>query len=83
MKEIWHKDYPLLSVTEAELDENNSLKKILNLVGEDKQVLDFGCATGYLARLLLPKRCRVTGIEINSQAAEIANNTVKKWLLPI
>ncbi|RAM51849.1 MAG: methyltransferase [Hapalosiphonaceae cyanobacterium JJU2] len=67
------KDYPLLpNITIEELDENSSLKKMLHWVGENKRVIDFGCATGYFARLLSSKGCQVTGIEINAKAAKIA-----------
>ncbi len=67
------KDYPLLSnLSAADLDDNSSLKKMLQLVGENKRVVDFGCATGYFARFLTNKGCQVTGVEVNSQAAKSA-----------
>ncbi|KST67355.1 glycosyltransferase [Mastigocoleus testarum] len=69
----WAKSYPLLEdITEESLDDNSSLKKILNFVEENKQIIDFGCATGYLANLLNRKGCTVTGVEINPDAAKIA-----------
>lgn len=73
--EDWQKDYPSTEeVTEESLDDNSSLKKMLNLVedGRDRDVIDFGCATGYLSNLLQKKGCTVTGIEINVDAAKIA-----------
>jgi O-antigen biosynthesis protein len=73
MKEHIEKDYPLqANIEEESLDENNSLKKILRFVGENKRVIDFGCATGYLAKLLHKKGCIVTGVEINPEAAILA-----------
>jgi len=73
MNNNWQKDYPLVSnLSEADLDENSSLKKMSRLVGENKRLIDFGCATGYLAQLLKSKGCQVTGVEVNSKAAEIA-----------
>ena len=67
------KDYPLVSdLSEADLDENSSLKKMSRLVGDNKQVIDFGCATGYFAQLLKSKGCQVTGVEINPSAAKVA-----------
>ncbi len=73
MKEYIEKDYPLQAhIEEESLDENNSLKKILNFVGENKRVIDFGCATGYLAKLLQKRGCIVTGVEINPDAAGLA-----------
>lgn len=76
------KDYPLLpNITAEDLDENSSLKKILRWVGENKHVIDFGCATGYLARLVSSKGCRVTGIEINAKAAKIAEQYCEKVIV--
>ena len=73
MNSSTQKDYPLLSnLSEADLDDNSSLKKMLQLVGENKRVVDFGCATGYFARFLTNKGCKVTGVEVNSQAAKSA-----------
>jgi 2-polyprenyl-3-methyl-5-hydroxy-6-metoxy-1,4-benzoquinol methylase len=69
----WQKDYPSASnISETNLDENSSLKKMLDLVGENKRVVDFGCATGYFAQLLTSKGCQVTGVEMNSKAAQVA-----------
>jgi hypothetical protein len=37
MESKWDKDYPLLeALSEAELDDNSSLKKMLQLVGNDR-----------------------------------------------
>lgn len=49
--------------------------KIIGWIGENKKVLDIGCATGYLGRELKKKGCYVTGIEIDREAAKEA----KKW----
>ena len=72
----WQKDYPLLpeSLKESDIENNSSLKKMINFIGGNKKVLDVGCATGYLARLLREKGCSVIGIEINQKAAEIARS---------
>ncbi|BAY42650.1 type 11 methyltransferase [Scytonema sp. HK-05] len=73
MSSNWKKDYPSYQeLSEDELDENHSLKKMFRLVGENKRVIDFGCATGYFAQLLTKKGCQVTGVEINQDAAKIA-----------
>lgn len=69
------KDYPsLVNLSETDLDDNSSLKKMLSLIGKNQRVIDFGCATGYFARLLTNRGCEVTGIEINSKAAKVAEN---------
>jgi len=75
------KDYPLLNLSETELDENTSLKKMLRLVGENKQVVEFGCATGYFAKLLTLKGCQVTGIEVNPNAAASAEQHCQKVIV--
>ncbi|PMB44075.1 methyltransferase [Fischerella thermalis CCMEE 5330] len=76
------KDYPLLTnITVEDLDDNSSLKKMLRWVGENKHVIDFGCATGYFARLVSSKGCRVTGIEINAKAAKIAEKYCEKVIV--
>ncbi|MDB9376887.1 glycosyltransferase [Nodularia sphaerocarpa] len=73
MDKDWSKDYPSSeNLTEEALDENNSLRKIFELVENNLRVVDFGCATGYLAKLLKKKGCIVTGVEINSDAAQTA-----------
>ncbi|MEL6456743.1 MAG: methyltransferase domain-containing protein [Cyanobacteria bacterium J06621_15] len=75
MNADWEKDYPLLNdLSEKDLDDNSSLKKMLSLIGENKRVIDFGCATGYFARLLCERGCEVTGIEVNPKAAKVAEN---------
>jgi 2-polyprenyl-3-methyl-5-hydroxy-6-metoxy-1,4-benzoquinol methylase len=81
MQESWQKDYPLLNLTEAEIDDNSSLKKMLRLVGDGKQVLDVGCATGYLARLMASHNCQVTGIEISEEAAKVAEQFCEKVIV--
>ncbi|MFM7365155.1 MAG: glycosyltransferase [Cuspidothrix sp.] len=73
MKENY-KQYPSLpeNLNICDLDNNNSLKKMVIFIGENKTILDFGCASGYLANFLKKQGCKVTGLEINSEAAEIA-----------
>ena len=69
------KNYPLVEITnESDLDENNSSKKQLNLIGNNKRVIDFGCATGYFAQFLKQKGCYVVGVELNPEAAKIAEH---------
>ena len=70
MDAIGNKNYPDLE--ESLLDENSSLAKMLGLIGNNKQVVDFGCATGYFAQLLAQQQCIVTGVEINPKAAKVA-----------
>ena len=47
--------------------------KLLALVGENKAVLEVGCALGYQTRAMRElQHCRITGIEIDAEAAEHA-----------
>jgi GT2 family glycosyltransferase/2-polyprenyl-3-methyl-5-hydroxy-6-metoxy-1,4-benzoquinol methylase len=72
------KNYPILDdLSESVLDENNSIKKQLNFIESNKTIVDFGCATGYMARLMSQRECVVTGVEINEKAAEVARQYCK------
>ena len=51
---------------------NNSHALIVDLVGKNKKVLDVGAANGYIAEILSERGCRVTGIELDSEAAKQA-----------
>jgi len=45
---------------------------LLDWVGKGKRVLEVGCSTGYMSRLMVERDCVVTGIEVDAQAAEMA-----------
>jgi methionine biosynthesis protein MetW len=67
------KDYPVHSDPQSTLLENETaIGKIVKLIAPGSTVLDVGCATGYLAELLRPKNCVVTGIDNNAEAAKTA-----------
>src|SRR5437764_5584792 len=51
---------------------------IVKLVGENKEVLDVGCATGYLDRVFVENGCTVTGIEVSEEAAQLARRYCKQ-----
>jgi 2-polyprenyl-3-methyl-5-hydroxy-6-metoxy-1,4-benzoquinol methylase len=51
---------------------NSSHALMVELAGHDKRVLDVGASTGYLARVLTERGCRVTGIEIDPGSARQA-----------
>ena len=73
MNENWTKHYPNVELhNEEALGENNSLAKMLIFIGTNKRVIDFGCASGYFSELLTTKGCIVTGVEINPEAAKLA-----------
>lgn len=81
MAEEIYKNYPDSHASKDELDDNSSLKKMLGLVGENKRVVDFGCASGYFARLLTEAGCEVVGIEINPEAAKLAEQYCQKVIV--
>jgi 2-polyprenyl-3-methyl-5-hydroxy-6-metoxy-1,4-benzoquinol methylase/DNA polymerase III delta prime subunit len=67
------KDYPRhAEVERGSLDPNSALTKMAALVGKNKSVLDVGCASGYLAKLLSTRRNDVTGVDINPAALDEA-----------
>jgi 2-polyprenyl-3-methyl-5-hydroxy-6-metoxy-1,4-benzoquinol methylase len=68
----------LSSIYEVPVDpfaENNSHAFALSLVGYNKSVLEVGCSTGYLTKIMAERGCEVIGIELDPDAAEIA----EKW----
>jgi 2-polyprenyl-3-methyl-5-hydroxy-6-metoxy-1,4-benzoquinol methylase len=50
-------------------DRNNSRTLMIEMVGANKRVLEVGCATGYVSKVLTERACRVIGIEIDPEAA--------------
>lgn len=55
--------------------------KCIQLIGNNKKVLDVGCATGLVAQKLKAKRCEVTGIEIDPDQADVAQVTCQDILV--
>ena len=45
---------------------------LLDWVGSGKRVLEVGCSTGYMSRLMVERNCVVTGVEVDPAAAELA-----------
>jgi 2-polyprenyl-3-methyl-5-hydroxy-6-metoxy-1,4-benzoquinol methylase len=60
---------------------NDSHTQVVELAGDDKRVLDVGCATGDIARLLNLRGCRVDGLEIDPDAAEKARADLGKVVI--
>src|SRR5215216_2222425 len=65
---------------EAEIDlgKRSSHTLIIELVGHNKRVLDVGTSTGYLAEVLATRGCRVTGIELDPDAARRAEERCER-----
>lgn len=57
---------------------NTSHVQVIDLVGPDKTVLDVGCWTGDIARALMSQGCRVSGVEIDEAAAEVASHDLEQ-----
>lgn len=55
-----------------ETDQSTSHGVMIGLVGSGKDVLDVGCATGYLAEQLRQRGNTVSGIEMDPHAAQLA-----------
>jgi SAM-dependent methyltransferase/uncharacterized coiled-coil protein SlyX len=62
-------------------DENSTHTKLINMVGENKKVVDFGCWTGGVAAILKERGCTVTGVEIDAEAAEEARKVCDKVIV--
>lgn len=60
---------------------NNSHTLMVELVGGSKRVLDVGCATGYLARVLGERGCTVSGLESDATAAEEARRFLDRLVI--
>ena len=45
---------------------------MLEMIGTDKRVVEFGCASGYMSRWLVAAGCRVTGVEVDAAMASEA-----------
>ena len=61
-------------------NDNSSQVFAVEMIGGNKRVLEFGCASGYVSRVLRDRGCRVVGIEIDpefaSQAKEFCEEVI-------
>ena len=62
-------------------NDNTSHAMVVGLVGQAKRVLDVGCSTGYLARILRGNGNVVSGVEIDPAAAEQARSALDKLVV--
>jgi 2-polyprenyl-3-methyl-5-hydroxy-6-metoxy-1,4-benzoquinol methylase len=60
---------------------NTSHAVIIDMVGTGKRVLDVGCATGYLAKRLKERDNTVVGIEIDPEAAALAEPWMERCVV--
>jgi len=59
------------------VDINDARYQVLALVGADQAVLHVGCGDGSLARSLAGRQCRVSGVEVNSDLAREAGQSLE------
>lgn len=58
-----------------------SLQKIVDWVPEDALVLDIGCSSGYLAKVLKKKQSQVFGVEANFNSVKKAQKYCQKVII--
>lgn len=65
-----------------DLDNKNiSHTLVVDLIGENKKVLEIGTSTGYITKILLERGNSVTGVEIDKEAAKIASNYCESMIV--
>jgi 2-polyprenyl-3-methyl-5-hydroxy-6-metoxy-1,4-benzoquinol methylase len=61
-------------------NQNNSHTFLVEMVGANKRVLEFGCASGFVSQALRERGCEVVGVEIDpdfaSQAKEFCDDVI-------
>ncbi len=62
-------------------DKYDRTRILLEWIGGGKRVLEVGCSTGYISRLLMERQCDVTGVEIDPAAAEQARSYCREVLV--
>jgi len=65
----------------VDLTVDNTYVRCLQLVGAGQRVLELGCATGYVSRLLADQGCRVTAVDSNARAAAMAGGACERVLV--
>jgi 2-polyprenyl-3-methyl-5-hydroxy-6-metoxy-1,4-benzoquinol methylase len=71
----------LSSIYEVPVDpdaENNCHAFALSFVGYNKSVLEVGCSTGYITKILAERGCDVVGIELDPDAAKLAEQWAER-----
>lgn len=58
--------------------ENNTHAFALGMIGHNKRVLEVGCATGYFTKVLAERGCKVIGMEIEPEAAKLAEQWAER-----
>ncbi len=58
--------------------ENNSHTFALNFIGYNKSVLEVGCSTGYLTKVIAERGCNVVGMDLDPVAAQRAERWAER-----
>ena len=66
---------------EIDLESDTTATKVIELVGRDKRVLELGCTTGHMSRVLVERGCDVVAIEIDAEAAAEASETCERVIV--
>ena len=61
-------------------DANSSRAMMVELTGSNKSVLEIGTSTGYMTRVLQERGNRITGVEIDQEAARVAEQYCERML---
>ena len=69
------------SIYEVSVDpgeDNNAHALVLSFVGYHKSVLEVGCSTGFITKILVERGCDVIGIEVDPDAAKVAERWAER-----
>jgi 2-polyprenyl-3-methyl-5-hydroxy-6-metoxy-1,4-benzoquinol methylase len=61
--------------------ENNTHAFALAMIGHNKRVLEVGCATGYFTKVLIERGCKVVGMELDVEAAHLAEELAERVVI--
>ena len=61
--------------------DNNTHAFALAMIGNNKSVLEVGCATGYFTKVLAERGCKVIGMELDAGAAREAENWAERVIV--
>ncbi|MGH2711244.1 MAG: glycosyltransferase [Actinomycetota bacterium] len=62
-------------------DEDSSHGRLARLTGPGKKVLEVGPATGYLTKILRDAGCSITAVEIDAEAASVAEQYCERMIV--
>jgi 2-polyprenyl-3-methyl-5-hydroxy-6-metoxy-1,4-benzoquinol methylase len=62
-------------------DDDGAHRLIVDFTGENKRVLELGCATGSTTKVLAQRGCQVVGIEVDGAAAALASQFCERVIV--